>query len=141
MLRVATLLLCWLHVCVAGQWERAVLDHLFADGKYNPHERPVEDEVQPLQVTFGIILQQIIDVRWYSRSTQMSPPSTLRSNGAEAARAHENGLSTSICSEIVPSCRVSPTGQDLRVSSLSPPALQFFPQFCCRGSFGGQHNQ
>lgn len=30
--------------------------------KYNPLERPVADEADPLNVTFGLTLQQIIDV-------------------------------------------------------------------------------
>ncbi|GFO36228.1 nicotinic acetylcholine receptor subunit alpha 6 [Plakobranchus ocellatus] len=59
---VVTAFLYCLQVCQCGEWERAVLDHLFADGRYNPHERPVENESEPIQVTFGIILQQLIDV-------------------------------------------------------------------------------
>ncbi|VVC37839.1 Nicotinic acetylcholine receptor,Neurotransmitter-gated ion-channel, conserved [Cinara cedri] len=43
-----------------GQNEKALLNHLL--DQYNPLERPVSNESDPLEVTFGITLQQIIDV-------------------------------------------------------------------------------
>lgn len=45
---------------VQGKYERQLLDDLLND--YNPLERPVSNESDPLEVTFGITLQQIIDV-------------------------------------------------------------------------------
>jgi len=45
---------------VQGKFERQLLDDLLID--YNPLERPVSNESDPLEVTFGISLQQIIDV-------------------------------------------------------------------------------
>ncbi|XP_012938549.1 neuronal acetylcholine receptor subunit alpha-7 isoform X1 [Aplysia californica] len=45
-----------------GQHERRLLKHLFQDSGYNKYERPAEDESNPVDVKFGIILQQIIDV-------------------------------------------------------------------------------
>ncbi|XP_060854687.1 acetylcholine receptor subunit alpha-type acr-16-like isoform X2 [Rhopalosiphum padi] len=45
---------------VQGRFERQLLDDLLID--YNPLERPVSNESDPLEVTFGITLQQIIDV-------------------------------------------------------------------------------
>jgi len=45
---------------VQGKFERQLLDDLLID--YNPLERPVSNESDPLEVTFGITLQQIIDV-------------------------------------------------------------------------------
>lgn len=43
-----------------GAHERALLNNLLA--KYNTLERPVANESEPLEVKFGITLQQIIDV-------------------------------------------------------------------------------
>lgn len=43
-----------------GQHERRLLSDLL--GNYNPLERPVANESEPVQVSFGITLQQIIDV-------------------------------------------------------------------------------
>ncbi|XP_031778064.1 neuronal acetylcholine receptor subunit alpha-7 isoform X4 [Nasonia vitripennis] len=43
-----------------GAYERALLNKLLSN--YNTLERPVENESEPLQVKFGITLQQIIDV-------------------------------------------------------------------------------
>ncbi|XP_050425104.1 acetylcholine receptor subunit alpha-type acr-16-like isoform X2 [Adelges cooleyi] len=45
---------------VQGRYERMLLDELLME--YNPLERPVSNESDPLEVTFGITLQQIIDV-------------------------------------------------------------------------------
>ncbi|XP_050538115.1 acetylcholine receptor subunit alpha-type acr-16 isoform X3 [Daktulosphaira vitifoliae] len=45
---------------IQGKFERALLDDLLME--YNPMERPVSNESDPLEVTFGITLQQIIDV-------------------------------------------------------------------------------
>lgn len=44
----------------AGMYEGRLLNQLL--DKYNPLERPVADESDPLNVTFGLTLQQIIDV-------------------------------------------------------------------------------
>lgn len=44
----------------AGMHENRLLNKLL--DKYNPLERPVADESDPLNVTFGLTLQQIIDV-------------------------------------------------------------------------------
>lgn len=43
-----------------GAHERQLLNDLLA--KYNTLERPVANESEPLEVKFGITLQQIIDV-------------------------------------------------------------------------------
>ncbi|XP_041374467.1 acetylcholine receptor subunit alpha-type acr-16-like [Gigantopelta aegis] len=45
-----------------GIHERRLLNYLFQNGTYNTMERPVENESDALDVAFGIILQQIIDV-------------------------------------------------------------------------------
>jgi len=45
---------------VQGKFERQLLDDLLIN--YNPLERHVSNESDPLEVTFGITLQQIIDV-------------------------------------------------------------------------------
>ncbi|KAJ8304467.1 hypothetical protein KUTeg_018050 [Tegillarca granosa] len=39
-----------------------MLHHLFEENHYNPLERPVENESEPIVVRFAIVLQQIIDV-------------------------------------------------------------------------------
>ncbi|XP_015127141.1 neuronal acetylcholine receptor subunit alpha-7 [Diachasma alloeum] len=49
-----------LHESNCGAHERALLNNLLA--KYNTLERPVANESEPLEVKFGITLQQIIDV-------------------------------------------------------------------------------
>ncbi|XP_018022912.1 acetylcholine receptor subunit alpha-type acr-16 [Hyalella azteca] len=60
-LRIITLLLACLPTGAnAGQHERRLLSDLL--GNYNPLERPVANESEPVQVSFGITLQQIIDV-------------------------------------------------------------------------------
>lgn len=43
-----------------GMHERKLLNNLLRN--YNPLERPVAVESEPLNVTFGLTLQQIIDV-------------------------------------------------------------------------------
>jgi len=43
-----------------GQYERRILDTLLKG--YNPLERPVSNESDALQVSFGLTLMQIIDV-------------------------------------------------------------------------------
>lgn len=43
-----------------GPHERKLLRHLLAD--YNPYERPVLNESEPVSVSMGLTLQQIIDV-------------------------------------------------------------------------------
>ena len=45
---------------ICGKYEKKLLRHLMAD--YDDMERPVEDENEPLQLVFGVTLQQIIDV-------------------------------------------------------------------------------
>ena len=45
---------------MGGKHERRLLGDLLLN--YNPLERPVENETDPVQVSFGITLQQIIDV-------------------------------------------------------------------------------
>lgn len=45
---------------ICGKYEKKLLRHLMAD--YDSMERPVEDEGEPLMLTFGVTLQQIIDV-------------------------------------------------------------------------------
>ena len=45
---------------ICGKYEKKLLRHLMAD--YDDMERPVEDESDPLQLVFGVTLQQIIDV-------------------------------------------------------------------------------
>ena len=39
-----------------------MLEHLFVNSNYTKLERPVLNESEPVQVNFGIILQQLIDV-------------------------------------------------------------------------------
>ncbi len=45
---------------ICGKYEKKLLRHLMKD--YDNMERPVEDEADPLNLTFGVTLQQIIDV-------------------------------------------------------------------------------
>ena len=45
---------------IQGPHERLLLNQLLAN--YNTLERPVSNESEPLQVKFGLTLQQIIDV-------------------------------------------------------------------------------
>ncbi|TRY67140.1 hypothetical protein TCAL_15794 [Tigriopus californicus] len=45
---------------ICGYYEKKLLDDLLRS--YNPMERPVVNESDPLLLTFGITLQQIIDV-------------------------------------------------------------------------------
>ncbi|CAD7086281.1 unnamed protein product [Hermetia illucens] len=45
-----------------GPHEKRLLNHLLAT--YNTLERPVANESEPLEVKFGLTLQQIIDVEW-----------------------------------------------------------------------------
>lgn len=52
----------------AGMHENRLLNKLL--DKYNPLERPVADEADPLNVTFGLTLQQIIDVEWIDYNLQ-----------------------------------------------------------------------
>ena len=61
-----TVLLCLLVICLSlesvdsGEAERRLLNELM--GQYNKLERPVYNESDPLVLTFGLTLQQIIDV-------------------------------------------------------------------------------
>ncbi|KAK0047763.1 neuronal acetylcholine receptor subunit alpha-7-like isoform X1 [Biomphalaria pfeifferi] len=59
---VLWLLLSLLKGSRQGDNERRVLRHLFEESVYNKLERPVVNESEPINVSFGIILQQIIDV-------------------------------------------------------------------------------
>ena len=43
-----------------GPYEKKLLHHLL--DKYNVLERPVSNESEPIQISFGITLMQIIDV-------------------------------------------------------------------------------
>lgn len=43
-----------------GPYEKKLLHHLL--DKYNVLERPVSNESDPIQISFGITLMQIIDV-------------------------------------------------------------------------------
>ena len=54
---------------ICGKYEKKLLRHLMAD--YDSMERPVEDEGEPLMLTFGVTLQQIIDVvsSWQTLNT------------------------------------------------------------------------
>lgn len=45
-----------------GPHEKRLLNHLLSMDNYNILERPVANESEPLQVKFGLTLQQIIDV-------------------------------------------------------------------------------
>ncbi|XP_070211033.1 acetylcholine receptor subunit alpha-type acr-16-like [Littorina saxatilis] len=45
-----------------GPHEQRLLDHLFFKGNYSKLVRPVANESEPVEVRFGIILQQLIDV-------------------------------------------------------------------------------
>lgn len=54
-------------VCFAGFHEKALLHDLLDN--YNVLERPVINESDPLQLSFGLTLMQIIDVVSYSLHT------------------------------------------------------------------------
>ncbi|XP_059082204.1 neuronal acetylcholine receptor subunit alpha-7-like isoform X2 [Tigriopus californicus] len=54
------LILLFLRETICGYYEKKLLDDLLRS--YNPMERPVVNESDPLLLTFGITLQQIIDV-------------------------------------------------------------------------------
>ncbi|TGZ49304.1 Uncharacterized protein DBV15_03070 [Temnothorax longispinosus] len=62
--RISTQSLC-------GRHEKRLLNHLLAN--YNTLERPVANESEPLEVKFGITLQQIIDVAQYALSSALVP--------------------------------------------------------------------
>jgi nicotinic acetylcholine receptor, invertebrate len=51
---------CCLTGCLAGINEKKLLSFLL--DKYNTLERPVANESEPVMVSFGLTLQQIIDV-------------------------------------------------------------------------------
>ena len=55
-----TFLFFWHTETICGKYEKKLLRHLMVD--YDDMERPVEDEAEPLMLTFGVTLQQIIDV-------------------------------------------------------------------------------
>ncbi|XP_064608817.1 neuronal acetylcholine receptor subunit alpha-7-like [Liolophura sinensis] len=59
---VTFLLLLFGKVTHQGKYTRLLLKHLFEDQPYNVLERPVVDESSSVNVTFGLTLQQIIDV-------------------------------------------------------------------------------
>ncbi|BFZ01989.1 hypothetical protein BsWGS_05027 [Bradybaena similaris] len=56
------ILLCLIKDSQQGYQERRLLNKLFAESDYNKNERPVANESESIQVKFGIILQQIVDV-------------------------------------------------------------------------------
>lgn len=45
-----------------GPHEKRLLNYLLSMDNYNTLERPVANESEPLEVKFGLTLQQIIDV-------------------------------------------------------------------------------
>ena len=45
-----------------GYHEERLINDIFEKRKYTPYARPVENELDALDVNFGISLQQIIDV-------------------------------------------------------------------------------
>lgn len=49
-------------VSMQGPNEKRLLEEIFEKRKYNNLERPVANESEALKVTFGLVLQQIIDV-------------------------------------------------------------------------------
>ncbi|XP_048513511.1 neuronal acetylcholine receptor subunit alpha-7 isoform X15 [Athalia rosae] len=53
---------------LGGYHEKRLLNHLLAN--YNTLERPVANESEPLEVKFGLTLQQIIDVEWTDYNLQ-----------------------------------------------------------------------
>lgn len=55
---------CFVEVLL-GQNGRHLLHYLFVENNYNKLERPVENEAEAINVTFGLVLQQIIDVVSY----------------------------------------------------------------------------
>ncbi|XP_076465874.1 neuronal acetylcholine receptor subunit alpha-7-like [Babylonia areolata] len=59
---VMAIVVCCFKGSQQGSHERQVLAHLFGHGNYSKLERPVANESHPVQVKFGIILQQLIDV-------------------------------------------------------------------------------
>lgn len=52
--------LVYLTGSMQGPYEKKLLHHLL--DKYNVLERPVSNESDPIQISFGITLMQIIDV-------------------------------------------------------------------------------
>nr|ABA60380.1 nicotinic acetylcholine receptor subunit type A [Lymnaea stagnalis] len=61
-LTVLCMLVGMLRESEQGLQERKVLKKLFEESDYNKFERPILNESEPINVNFGIILQQIIDV-------------------------------------------------------------------------------
>nr|AFN88987.1 nicotinic acetylcholine receptor alpha 6 subunit isoform IX [Bactrocera dorsalis] len=65
-----------------GPHEKRLLNHLLST--YNTLERPVPNESEPLEVKFGLTLQQIIDVQCLARripsSTRAARNPTLTSH-------------------------------------------------------------
>lgn len=59
-IKIFLLLLIILTVCSAGHNEKRLLHDLL--DPYNTLERPVVNESDPLQISFGLTLMQIIDV-------------------------------------------------------------------------------
>merc|ERR550519_1291120 len=58
-IKIFTTLVLLQEIC-CGPYEKSLLKHLLFD--YEQQSRPVLEEKQPLNITFGITLQQIIDV-------------------------------------------------------------------------------
>lgn len=59
---VLCLLVIYIKDSIQGPHEKRLLNNLLAT--YNTLERPVANESDPLEVKFGLTLQQIIDVEW-----------------------------------------------------------------------------
>lgn len=57
-------------VCFGGQYEKQLLHQLL--DSYNTLERPVANESDPLQLSFGLTLMQIIDVVSNHSSSQIN---------------------------------------------------------------------
>jgi len=85
--------LCLFAASCQGPSERRLLEYLFTKSGYNRLERPVQFESEPLNVTFGLTLQQIIDVvsihMGYGRMTV-----ELRRSHTSTAGAHRGCASS-----------------------------------------------
>ncbi len=50
-----------MNILVGGFYQNHLLKHLLIEQKYNPLERPVQNDSQTLPVSINLALQQIID--------------------------------------------------------------------------------
>ncbi|OAD56431.1 Neuronal acetylcholine receptor subunit alpha-7 [Eufriesea mexicana] len=73
---------------LCGPHEKRLLNELLSS--YNTLERPVANESEPLQVRFGITLQQIIDVRLQIQIPQAIDHVTFSSNISLNSRIDSN---------------------------------------------------